>query len=301
MELDEGFVSNGEIKLHYVADGPADGEPVLLLHGFPQFSYEWRHQMKALAEAGYRAVAPDLRGYNLSDKPEAVEAYTLQTMAGDIAAFYKTFGWSSANLVVHDWGGGLGWYFAIAMPKMVKKLVAIDIPHPAAFRSAMHQGVQQLQRSWYMWFFQSPGVAEARFGGENIDRLIEWAFQKGGEANTISWNSGKEVFSAEDLARYKEMLSQPGQLTAALNWYRANVRPGDMFVSRPQVQLPPISLPVMLIYGTLDHAFADSVWEDTAKYCNGPFKLVPLEGVGHWSPEEAPQEVNRLILEHLKS
>lgn len=297
--MDEGFISNGDIKLHYIAEGPQDGEPVLLLHGFPQFSYEWRHQLKALGEAGYRAVAPDLRGFNLSDKPEEVEQYRMQYLIGDVGAFYKAFGWSSANLVVHDWGGGVGWAFTIFQPKLVKKLVAIDIPHSLAFNDAMRQGVQQLQRSWYMWFFQFPGVAEAAFGGENIDRFIDWIFQSGGDGKLISWNSGKPVFSAEDLAVYKEVWSRPGQLTAGINWYRANIRPQEIF-AQPRNPLPPVSVPVLLIYGTKDHAFADSVWQDSAKYCSGPFKLVPLEGMGHWVPEEAPEEVNRLILEYLQ-
>lgn len=295
--MDEGTVKNGDITLHYITEGPQNGEPVLFLHGFPQFSYEWRHQLKALGAAGYRAVAPDLRGYNLSSRPEKVEDYAVPNLLGDVGAFYQAFRWSQANIVCHDWGGVLGWSFAMYQPTLVKKLVAIDIPHPTAFAEAMRTGIQQLQRSWYMWYFQFPGVAEQVFGGENIDRLINWVFV-GNEPNTVGWNSDKQVFSAEDLATYKNMLSQPGQLTAGINWYRANIIPGNQ--TGPIAAPPPVQAPTLLIYGTNDHAFADSTWEASAKYCSGPFRTVALPGVGHWAPEEAPDEVNRLILEHLK-
>jgi epoxide hydrolase 4 len=299
--MDEGYIKNGDIQLHYIADGASDGEPVLLLHGFPEFSYEWRHQIKALAEAGYRAVAPDLRGYNLSDKPEGVEEYAISKLLSDIGAFYQAFGWRKANIVAHDWGGAIAWTFVIYQPQIVNKFVAIDIPHPLAMGSAMRSGVQQLQRSWYMWFFQAPGAAEYAFGGDNLDRFIDWVFlgKQEGNGGTITWGSGKEIFSAEDLATYKNMLSQPGQLTAAINYYRANIRPAEIIKPREQ-PFPPVQVPTLLIYGTQDFAFADSVWQETAQYVAAPFKAVALEGVGHWSPEEAPQAVNRAILDFLK-
>lgn len=296
--MDEGIVNNGDISLHYIAAGRPEDEPVLLLHGFPQFSYEWRHQLKALSEAGYRAVAPDLRGYNLSSKPEKIEDYAIPALLGDIGAFYQAFGWRQASIVCHDWGGVLGWSFASFQPRLVKNLVAINTAHPAAFRDALRTGVQQLQRSWYMWFFQFPGVAEHVFGGENLDRLLDWVFV-GNEPNIISWNGSKPVFSPQDIATYKTMLNQPGQLTAAINWYRANIQPGSM--TGPSNPLPPVQAPTLMLYGTLDRVFADAVWQDSAKYCSGPFRAVALEGVGHWAPEEAPEEVNRLILEHLRA
>ena len=287
MATEEGKISSGDISLHYVAEGPADGEPVLLLHGFPQSSYEWRYQLKALAEAGYRAVAPDLRGYNLSDRPEGIENYRMQHLIGDVGAFYQAFGWSSANLVVHDWGGAIGWLFASYRPKLVKKLVAIDIPHPVAFRKAQLQGTDQLQKSWYIWFFQAPEVPE-QFFGANMDGFMQWIFQ------------GNPNFTAEDLAYYRQMLSQPGQLTAAFNYYRANSNQQNL-LSPEATKVPPVQAPTLLIYGKEDFAFASSVWEDSANQCAGGFRLVGLDGVGHWAVEQVPAEVTRLILEHLKA
>jgi pimeloyl-ACP methyl ester carboxylesterase len=300
--MDEGYIKNGNLQLHYIAEGANDGEPVLLLHGFPQFSYEWRHQIKALATAGYRAVAPDLRGYNLSDKPEKVEDYAIGQLISDIGAFYQAFGWRKANIIAHDWGGGIAWAFVIYQPQLVSKYIAMDIPHPAAMAKAMQSGVQQLQRSWYMWFFQTPGAAEYAFGGENIDRFIDWVLlgKQEGNGDTITWGSGKHIFSPEDIATYKQMLSQPGQLTAAINYYRANINPAQIIKPREN-PFPPVQVPTMLIYGTQDFAFADSVWEDSAQYIAAPFKKVAIEGAGHWTPEEAPAEVNRHILEFLKS
>lgn len=289
--MDEGKIVSGDIQLYYRAEGPEDGEPVLFLHGFPQFSYEWRHQLKALGEAGYRAVAPDLRGYARSDRPEAIEAYRMQNLIGDVGAFFKAFGWSSANLVVHDWGGAIGWVFAAYRPELVKKLVAIDIAHPAAFRQAMLQDTGQLQKSWYIWLFQAAEVPERVFGGENIERLIDWAFNN---------NPAKPVFSAEELAQYREMLLQPGQLTAAINYYRANSTPQNLLSSEPP-RLPLVQAPTLLIYGSEDWAFSETAWNASGKFCAGPFRSVRLDGVGHWAPEQAPEEVNRLILEHLQS
>ncbi len=288
--MDEGKIRSGEIELHYIAEGPTDGEPVLLLHGFPQFSYCWRHQLKALGEAGYRAVAPDLRGYNLSDRPEKVEDYKMQHLVGDVGAFYKAFGWSKANLVVHDWGGAIGWVFAGLQPKLVKRFVAVDMPHGAAFHKAQNENIEQVMKSWYIWLFQAPEAAENFFGKNEARNIVNWVFRNPFDRN---------IFSKEDLEQYRQMLNRPGQLTAAFNYYRANFAPQTVFTGQPSQQ-PKVEVPTLLMYGTQDLAFASTVWEDTANYCTGPFRLVPLEGVGHWAPEQAPEEVTRLILEHIK-
>lgn len=288
--MEEGKVANGDVQLHYVADGPSDGEPVLLLHGFPEYSYGWRYQMKALADAGYRAVAPDLRGYNLSDRPEGVAAYAMQNLVGDVAAFFKAFGWSQANLVAHDWGGAIAWVFAAYNQALLKKFVVIDLPHPAAFREAQRTNLTQLQRSWYMWFFQSPDAPEKIFGGDNIDFFMRWVFDL---------DSDRKIFTPEDIAHYRQMLSQPGQLTAAINYYRANSTPSNLVSDQP-VKLPLIKVPTLLLYGEEDFAFAPEVWEKCAAYCNGPYQAVGLPGKSHWLPEEAHEEVSRLILEHLQ-
>jgi len=289
--MEEGKVANGEINLHYLAAGPVDGPPVLLLHGFPQYSYMWRNQLEALSQAGYRAIAPDLRGYNLSDRPEGIEKYAMKELLGDVAAIYKAFGWSKAHLLVHDWGAIIGWTFAALYPQMVDKLAVIDCPHVTAFTDAMLEGVEQMFKSWYIWFLQTPDVPEQYFGGENIERMIMWCF--------LSTANARKTFTPEDLQNYRQMLLQPGQLTACFNYYRANLTPQKMLTAERR-QLPNIQSPTLLIYGSDDLALSSRTWKKSAKYCSGPFQLVELPGIGHWAAEEDPEEVNRLVLEHFK-
>ncbi len=285
---EEGYVQNGEVRLHYYAAGPAEGEPVLLLHGFPQFSYEWRYHLPRLAAEGYRVIAPDLRGYNLSDHPLEVQAYGMQKLMSDITAFYREFGWQAANLVAHDWGGAVAWPFAIFNPQLVRRFVVIDMPHPTAFRMVMQTPVQ-IQRSFYIWFFQTLDIPE-RVYGQNPDAFLRH----------IMYGTAKPgTFSDEDYAIYLEHFSRPGQLGAMMNYYRANMNPAVLFSENPP-QLPPLQIPVTLIYGQRDVAFAPSVWAETAKYCVGPYRAVELPGVGHWAVEEAPAETLELILEQLK-
>lgn len=290
--FEEGTVTNGDVELHYIADGPADGEPVLLLHGFPQYSYMWRNQLPALAGAGYRAIAPDLRGYHKSGRPEGIERYAMKELMSDIGAFYKAFGWQKANLVVHDWGAIIGWPFVAYNQAQVDRLVVIDCPHPAAYGEVIREGVEQMYKSWYIWFFQTQGVPEQYFGGPNIERLMQWCF--------LSTQHARETFTPEDLQKYREMLLQPGQLTAAFNYYRANFQP-ERLLAEPPTKYPAIETPTLLIYGKDDLALSSRGWKKTAKFVSGPYRSVELEGIGHWAAEEAPEEVNRLILEHLAS
>ncbi len=285
---EEGFVQNGEIRLHYMASGPTDGEPILLLHGFPQFSYEWRHHLPALAAQGYRVVAPDLRGYNLSDRPAGVEAYRMKNLVNDIGAFYKAFDWQSANIVAHDWGGAISWLFVIFYPQLVRRFVVLDIPHPNAFRTAL-QSMQQIQNSWYIWFFQAPEVPE-RVIKQNLEAFF----------NFIMFESVRPgTFSQEDKQQYLQLFSQPGQLEAAINYYRANTTQASVY-SETSTTFPLLKMPVLLIYGENDFAFDKLSWAETAQYCVGPYHSVELPGISHWAVEEAPQETLRLIEEHLK-
>jgi pimeloyl-ACP methyl ester carboxylesterase len=294
--FEEGIVSNGKIKLHYLAAGPMDGEPVLLLHGFPQFSYMWRHQLKILSEAGYRAVAPDLRGYNLSSRPSTLEAYKMKYLSGDVAAILTQFGWAKVNLVGHDWGGAIAWSFSLYNPARVKRLVAISAPHPGAFRVSF-QEPDQLKRSWYIAFFQLPILPEF-LGSAFPDQFVELFF---------STAARKAAFNEEDRRIYREMLSSPGQLEAAINYYRANSNPFNDPLN-PAFNPPPgaedkgmdVNMPVALLYGTQDPFFSGTAWQQTGRYCKGYFKAFEMQATGHWIPEEAPLTTNRLILEHLK-
>lgn len=283
-----GFVQNGKIKLHYVAAGPVEGEPVLLLHGFPQSSYLWRRHLPALAGQGYRVVAPDLRGYNLSDRPQAPEAYSMRNLVGDLNTVYAHFGWTSANLVAHDWGGAISWLFATFYGHKIRRFVVVDIPHPTAFREAL-QRPRQMQRSWYIWLFQAAGVAE-RVIGQNLEEFV----------NYIMFDQPRPgTFSEDDRREYLQMLAQPGQLEAAFNYYRVNTAPANVY-SETATEFAPLRMPVLLFYGGNDFAFVPEAWDATAQFCQGYFKKVELPGFSHWILEEAPQETLTLISEHLR-
>jgi pimeloyl-ACP methyl ester carboxylesterase len=285
---EEGFIQSGDIKLHFVASGPVEGEPVLLLHGFPQSSYLWRRHLPALARQGYRVVAPDLRGYNLSDRPSAPEAYRMLNLVNDINAIYNHFGWESANLVAHDWGGAISWLFATFYSKKVKRFVVIDIPHPTAFRDSL-QRPRQMQRSWYIWLFQAEGVAE-RVIGQNLEEFMDYIMFRQPRPGT---------FSEEDRQEYLRMLAQPGQLAAAFNYYRLNSSPASVYSERT-TEFRPLQMPVLLFYGGNDFAFVPEAWEETARFCQGYFKKVEVPGYTHWVLEEAPQETLALIQDHLQ-
>ncbi|HEX2909646.1 MAG TPA: alpha/beta hydrolase [Chloroflexia bacterium] len=283
---DEGFVHNGDVRLHYVAAGPPDGEPVLLIHGFPQFSYEWRYHLPALAAHGYRVVAPDLRGYHLSDRPNGVEHYRMKNLVSDIGAFYNAFGWQSANIVAHDWGGAISWLFVSFYPQMVKRFVVLDIPHPSAFQAGLRH-IEQIHKSWYIWFFQFSEIPE-RIIGQDLGSFLRFMMVDSARPGT---------FSPADFQAYLENLSLPGAFEAAINYYRNGSNPATIYAENP-ANFAPLQMPVLLIYGKQDFAFEEEVWTETARYCSGYFRSVGLEGVGHWTPEEAPEETLKLILEH---
>src|SRR5438270_1816807 len=230
------------VRLHYVEAGPQPATVkgrarlCLALHGFPEFWYAWRHQIPALAGAGFRAVAPDLRGYNLSDKPAGVAAYSLEALSGDVAGLISHLGERRARVAGHDWGGAVAWHLAIRHPDLIERLAILNAPHPAAFRRELGT-LTQLLKSWYIFFFQLPRLPE------KVIRAGNYA----GLGRTLRQQPVRPgAFTPEDIRRYKEALDQPGALTAALNWYRALFR-------RPVGREPwverPVQVPTLLIWG----------------------------------------------------
>jgi pimeloyl-ACP methyl ester carboxylesterase len=205
------MVEAAGVRLHVVEAGPASGSPVVFLHGFPEFHYGWRHQIDALAAAGCRVLAPDQRGYNLSDKPRGLAAYSLDALAADVVAALDALGCAKTFVVGHDWGGVVAWWLALTRPDRVAGLVAINAPHPVVMRRALRRDRAQRRRSRYILFFQLPWLPEWRL------RRNDFA----GLARALTATSRRGTFSPEDLARYREAWRQPGALTAMLNWYRA--------------------------------------------------------------------------------
>jgi pimeloyl-ACP methyl ester carboxylesterase len=259
------------VGIEYQVTG--QGRPVVLLHGFPDSGRLWRHQVTALAEAGFRVIVPDLRGYGLSDKPSEVEAYSLPLLAGDVMAVLADAGVERAHVVGHDWGAALAWAIASLAPGTVDHLAVLSVGHPSTFRRTL----EQRQKSWYMLLFQFEGVAE-RWLTEN-----NWANMIGA--------------GHPDADQVVADIEANGSLVPGLNWYRANVGP-ETWVG-PPVQLPPVQAPTMGIWSTGDFALTEVQMTDSAENVAGPWRYERLDGPGHWMQLDAPDKVSALLLDFL--
>ncbi|WP_437729300.1 alpha/beta fold hydrolase [Sorangium sp. So ce861] len=290
MTLDESklshrFTERSGVRLHYVEAG--EGPLVVLLHGFPELWYSWRHQIPALVEAGYRVIAPDMRGYNLSDKPRGVGAYAIDELTADVAALIEASGAERAAAVVgHDWGGGVAWTFAMRYPALLERLVILNCPHPqkllAGFRTA-----RQLRKSWYMFFFQLPKVPEL------IAQRSDYALLREALMNDPQRPG---AISDDDLARYVASWSQPGALTATINYYRAMFRPGSLAgLSRPTR----VDVPVLVIWGEHDRYLgAELAAPDPELVPNARVARIP--DASHGVLYDRPERVNQLLIEFLR-
>jgi pimeloyl-ACP methyl ester carboxylesterase len=266
----------GEFVFDALAAGPADGELVLLLHGFPQTSWEWRAQLRALGDAGYRAVAPDQRGYSSGARPEGVDNYHVRHLIADTLAVADWLGGHQFHLVGHDWGAALAWAVAGTHPERLRTLTILSVPHPRAFAAALAGSDDQRGKSSYIAVFREEGVAEQGLGGNDFANLRAMLTTVGSE---------------EDTAEYLRVLRQPGCLTAALNWYRA-MQPGLVG------EIGPITTPTLYVWSTNHKALGR---EGAGQYVDGSYRFEIRDGVSHWIPEHAPEELNQLLLEHLGS
>lgn len=269
--------------------GPEGGRPVLLLHGFPQTSWSFRFQLAALAQAGYRALAPDQRGYSSGARPTEVSDYRVAHLVEDAMAFADWLGVEKIDLVGHDWGGAVAWAVAARHPERIRTLTVVSTPHPLAFAQALGSNeTDQSDRSSYMQFFAQPEIPEQTLLSDEGAGLRAMFVQSGFGAK-----NGDDA-EADEIAVYIEAMLQPGAMTGALNWYRA-VSAEDMGgVGR-------IAVPTMYVWSTEDVALGREAAEDTANYVDGPYRFEVLEGISHWIPEQASGELSRLLLEHLGS
>lgn len=278
-------IDTGGLVFSARASGPVDGRTVFLLHGFPQTSYSWRHVLPALGGAGFRAIAPDQRGYSAGARPEGVEHYRMPNLVGDVLAMADSLGAHRFDVVGHDWGGGVAWYLAGSHPERLRTVTAVSTPHPQALTAALQAsaaggGGDQAERSSYMQVFREEGgVAEAALLGPEGD---------GTGLRALYAASGLDPAESEE---YVRVLTQPGALTGGLNWYRA-VDLSDV------VGLGPIGVPTLYIWSTGDVALGREAAEATAGYVKGPYRFEVLDGVSHWVPEKAADDVARLLLEH---
>ena len=267
-----GRVEVNGVGIEYEVTG--QGRPVVLLHGFPDSGRLWRHQVPALAGAGFRVIVPDLRGYGRSDKPQAVEAYSMVFLAADVLAVLADLEITRAHVVGHDWGAALAWGLAAFAPERVDHLAVLSVGHPATFRRTP----LQREKSWYMLLFQFPGIAE-RWLADN-----DWA-------NFRTWARHP------DADQVIADLEATGSLTPGLNWYRANVPP-ESWVA-PPLTLPPVQAPTMGVWSTADIALTEVQMTDSAQSVAGSWRYERLDGPGHWMQLEAPEVLNALLLDFL--
>ncbi|WP_136925794.1 alpha/beta fold hydrolase [Polyangium aurulentum] len=271
----------GGVRLHAVEAG--SGPLVILLHGFPDFWYTWRGQIGALARAGFRVVAPDMRGYNLSDKPAGVASYRVPALVEDLAGLIRALGEERASVVGHDWGAAVAWSFAMARPEMLVRLCVLNGPHPARMFRALLKP-RQLVKSWYMFFFQLPAIPEA------VGRMNDYATML---ATLRKEPLRPDAFTEQDLALYREALAQPGALTSMIHYYRAAMRAGPLRSPRR------IDAPVLVLWGDKDQHLLPELADP------GP-DLVPnalvkhFADATHWLHREHPERVSQHLIEFLR-
>ncbi len=280
------------VRLHAVIAGAEEGPLAVLLHGFPECWYSWRHQIPVLAQAGYRVVVPDQRGYNLSDKPKAVQHYQIDHLTADVLSLMRALGRERADqhtaraaIVGHDWGGAVAWRMAIDFPEAVDRLVVMNAPHPVALAKAFKSDWGQRLRSWYMVFFQVPGLPEALLGisPQTSARLF---FRRTAVR--------RDAFSDADLAVMAAAMAQPGALRGMIHWYRAAFR------FKPAKRMRPIEAPTLLLWAEDDIALGKQLtlglgrWVPHLEICYFP-------RCGHWVQNEAPEQVNERMMAFLST
>ena len=269
------------VRLHCVELG--EGPLVVLLHGFPDFWYGWRDQIPAIAAAGFRVVAPDLRGYGRSDKPAGVSAYGIRTLASDVAALIENLGSARAHVVGHDWGAGVAWAFAMAHPEKLDRLIILNGPHPQRMLRGLLDPVQ-LAKSWYMFLFQLPWLPEQVLAMDDFGIMVRSMRDEPTRPGAVT---------EDDIARYREAWSRPGALTGMLAWYRA------MFLPSARVEMRVIDAPTLVLWGDADpHLGSDLATPPPELVPAGRVVMIP--GASHWVQHDAAEQVNAEVIAFLR-
>lgn len=273
MTVRDTWYERGGVRLHAAEAGPADGPLYILLHGFPEFWYGWRNQIPALADAGYHVIAPDQRGYNLSDKPRGARSYAMRELVADILAIA---GDRPFRLAGHDWGAAVAWDLGLARPEQVEKLAILNVPHPVVMMRHLRSDPGQLLRSWYMFFFQVPAAPEALFHLTGRRALV----------NT----SRPGTFSEDDLRLYESAWAHPGCVSGMINWYRALMR-----TRPPDISDPVLRMPVKILWGRQDKFLKQEMAAESLQFCPKG-ELVYFDTATHWVQHEEPGRVTELLL-----
>ena len=289
--LRHGWAHVNGVRLHYVEAGDAAaGDTVILLHGFPGFWYCWRNQIAPLAAAGFRVIAPDMRGYNTSGKPPRVEDYRVEHLAADVAELAtQVSAGRRVYLVGHDWGGVVAWYVAMRHPEALSKLVVLNAPHPAAYLRELRRLTSgQLPRSWYAFSFQVPWLPET------VLAMNDFAVLR----RTLSREPARPgAFTPQDIRQYVRAWSQTGALRAGVNYYRAAVRRGLKALAGDVRQ---IETPVLVIWGENDRYLVPELTQGLGEWVKD-VRVERIPGASHWVLQDEPDRVNRLLLNFLKS
>jgi epoxide hydrolase 4 len=279
IELREGYADVGDQRLHYVEAG--EGPLVVLLHGFPEFWFGWRLQIAPLVAAGFRVVAPDTRGYNLSSKPEDVEAYAVDLLAADIRGLIDALGARMAMVVGHDWGGTIAWTMAMNHPEVVERLAILNAAHPRRLQEGLHHP-GQLRRSWYFFFFAIPRLPE------DVVHARDWHFFR------HFLHDATPPYTPEELERYVEAWSQPGAASGMINYYRASVRQSQ---KDALARLRPVMAPTLVIWGERDSYLSPELAEPEADDVPNLDRVERLPDASHWVHHDEAERVNQLLTE----
>ena len=279
------YAQVGGVRLHYAIAGEGD-ELVILLHGFPECWYSWRHQLPALSER-YTVVAPDLRGYNLSDKPSGRGSYHLDELADDVIGLINHFGRSKAAVIGHDWGGAIAWHIGFNHPQFLSKLGSFQTPPPPVWKRNL--SMRQLAASWYMFFFQLPYLPEFILEANNF-ALLRRALKES--------TAERGMIADADIDVYKKACAEPGALTAMLNYYRANVF-GRLL--GPSTTEKRVTVPTLFVYGQQDQAILPETVRGVGEVIEAKFDQFLVPTAAHWIQQEIPNEINDILLEFLAS
>ncbi len=282
-DITENFYDVNGIRMHVIEAGPSDGKPIIFLHGFPDFWYDWKDQIGYFAAHGYHVIVPDQRGYNLTESPQGIKAYRCKHLMEDICSLVQTMDLKDVHLVGHDWGGIVSWMLGIYHPKLFKSIVILNAPHPGALR--VKRPMLQVFKSWYIYFFQIP-------------RLPEWLCSRNDFKflrNSMAGTAVPGTFSVQGLERYKQ--AWKGRIRYMINWYRA-MRQSKEF--RENMKTPKlINNPLLLIWGEKDRFLDFQLAKASMAFCIDG-RLISFPDATHWLQHEKSAEVNRAIMDFIE-
>jgi pimeloyl-ACP methyl ester carboxylesterase len=279
VSIDTKLIETNGIKLHTQFAGREEGEPVILLHGFPDAWFGWEQQIEALAKEGYRVIVPDQRGYNLSDKPKGKENYRMELLVQDILGLADTLEIERFYLVGHDFGAMVAWWIAIYYPERIKRMVISNVPHPKVMGKYLRKSFSQMRKSWYAFFFRIPALPERLVGVRN------WKYFSSAMAKGLT---------EEQLNRYRESWAQPNAITCMINWYRAF---GKGFTKKAKSLR--VNIPTIILWGKQDPHLSYAMAEMSVDMCE-ECSLVTFDNASHWVHQDEPEEFNKQMISFLK-